>query len=307
MVETYKKYRPATFNQVIGQQVAVSTLRGFLAKKSLPQAILFHGPSGTGKTTLARILANEVGAAAMSIEEMNFASDRGIETVRKLEEAVRIRPMAGNSKVFICDEAHQMTPQAAQSMLKLLEDTPEGCYFMLCTSEPAKIPRALATRLTKIEVEALTDEELMDLLNGIPDYALSKKTEQKIIKAAQGSAREALVMYDHILAAGDTPDVVDVITRSQEESGNLFEIAKILLGGTTKDWAKLFDLVDGMPDDQIEGCRWMVLNYAKSCMKNPAKIKRAARVVQGFRAPFFETKKAGFIYASAYALEMLCV
>jgi DNA polymerase-3 subunit gamma/tau len=303
--ESYKRYRPPTFEHVIGQPVAVSTLRGFLAKKSLPQAILFHGPSGTGKTTLARILANEVGAAAMSIEEMNFASDRGIETVRKLEEAVRIRPMVGNSKVFICDEAHQMTPQAAQSMLKLLEDTPSGCYFMLCTSEPAKIPRALVTRLTKIEVQALTDEKLMDILASIPGYALSKKTEQKIIKAAQGSAREALVMYDHILAAGDTPEVVDVITRSQEESGNLFEIAKILLNGTTKDWGKLFDLVDGMPDDQIEGCRWMVLNYAKSCMKNPTKIKRVCRVVQAFRAPFFETKKAGFLFASAYTLEMV--
>lgn len=305
MVESYKKYRPTTFNQVIGQTAAVNALRGFLSKKSLPQSILFHGPSGTGKTTLARILAHEVGAAAMSIEEMNFASDRGIETVRRLEEAVRIRPMSGNAKVFICDEAHQMTPQASQSMLKLLEDTPSGCYFMLCTSEPAKIPRALVTRLTKIEVQALSDEELTDLLSGIQGYSLSKKTEQKIIKAAQGSAREALVMYDHILAAGDTSEVVDLITRNQEESGNLFEIAKILLGGTAKDWGKLFDLVDGMPDDQIEGCRWMVLNYAKACMKNPAKIKRSGRVIQAFRAPFFDTKKAGFLFASAYTLEMI--
>lgn len=304
-METYKRLRPATFNQVIGQPVAVNTLRGFLSKKSVPQSILFHGPSGTGKTTLARILAHEVGAAAMSIEEMNFASDRGIETVRRLEEAVRIRPMAGNSKVFICDEAHQMTPQAAQSMLKLLEDTPSGCYFMLCTSEPAKIPRALATRLTKIELQALSEKEITDLLVGIPGYSLSKKTEEKVVRASQGSAREALVMYDHIVAAGDTPEVVDLITRSPEESGNLFEIAKILMNGSVKEWMKLFDLVEGMPDDQIESCRWMVLNYAKSCMKNPAKIKRAGRIVQAFRAPFFDTKKAGFLFASAYTLEMV--
>lgn len=305
VVETYKKYRPTAFDKVIGQPVAVSTLRGFLAKKSVPQAILFHGPSGTGKTTLARILAHEVGAAAMSIEELNFASDRGIETVRRLEEAVRIRPMSGNSKVFICDEAHQMTPQAAQSMLKLLEDTPDGCYFLLCTSEPTKIPRALATRLTKIELQALSDEEIMDLLTGIPEYSLSKKTEEKVVRAAQGSAREALVMYDHILAAGDVPEVVDLITRSPEESGNLFEIAKIMASGTVKDWSKLFDLVEGMPDDQIESCRWMVLNYAKACMKNPSKIKRLGRVIQAFRSPFFDTKKSGFLFASAYALEMV--
>lgn len=296
--ELYKRLRPKTLDQVLGQPTAVSALKGFLSTKSVPHAILFHGPSGCGKTTLARIMAAELGAKGLDLIERNFASSRGIEEVREIETQMTLAPMSGKCKVYILDEAHAMTSQAAQSMLKMLEDTPKHVYFMLCTSEPEKLAKALKTRLTAIGVTGLRNEYVLTLLKtSVPETP--DKVAESITKAAQGSARMALVLLEQAEKAAWDPEVVKTITQVQGVSEETINMVRAIVSGDLKSWSVVYGVVNEAKDEELESLRHFVLAYTKTCFKTTANGRRLSAVVDAFGQPFFNSKKAGFL-ASCY-------
>ena len=142
----YRKYRPKKFDEVIGQDHIVNILKNAVTQKRIAHAYLFSGPRGTGKTTLARILAKEAGCFEEDIVEIDAASQRGIDEARALREAVYILPLRSPFKVYIIDEVHMLTKEAFNALLKTLEEPPRHTIFILATTELIKVPDTVVSR-----------------------------------------------------------------------------------------------------------------------------------------------------------------
>lgn len=146
----YRKYRPKTFKHVVGQDHIVTLLENAIRDKKVSHAYLFCGGRGTGKTTVARIVAREVGCNDEDIIEIDAASNRGIDEIRELREAVRTAPFSSPYKVYIIDEAHMLTKEAANALLKTLEEPPSHVIFILATTDPDKLPQTIVSRCQKV-------------------------------------------------------------------------------------------------------------------------------------------------------------
>jgi DNA polymerase-3 subunit gamma/tau len=159
MPELYNKHRPKKFKQVKGQKEAVQVLSDMVKKRNVHHALLFTGPSGCGKTTLTRILGAKIGCASHNYKEYNVASYGGIDLVRSIEDKYKSYPMGSRSKVYVLDEAHELTRAAQEAILKILEDCPKFTYFMLCTTQPEDLIKTIQTRVMEIKVNPLDEKE----------------------------------------------------------------------------------------------------------------------------------------------------
>lgn len=136
----YRKYRPKSFDEVLGQSHIVDILKSAVRAGRVSHAYLFAGPRGTGKTSVARILAGEIGCVDIDLIEIDAASSRGIDEIRALREAVHFAPLRGPVKVYIIDEVHMLTKEAVNALLKTLEEPPKHVIFVLATTELEKVP-----------------------------------------------------------------------------------------------------------------------------------------------------------------------
>lgn len=237
----HAKYRPTTFKRVLGHASAIATLSGFVERDDIPSAILFTGPPSAGKTTLARVLANEVlGEEAMRscFEEINLASERSIEEIRGLIRLASMRPMSGNRRFIMCDEAHgilQNNP-AAQALLKPLEEPIKSTTWLLATMEPEKfmsstVGRAIASRCVKIKLEAPTEDELVKYAIRIAkaeDIKISKEDLTKIAQSS-GSFRDVANMLEMLVGSDDVESALKSVILGETEEGIV--IQKGLLAG----------------------------------------------------------------------------
>ena len=164
MSELYKEFRPSVFEDVKGQKRAVSLLENYIQNKDLPHALLFTGDSGTGKTTLARIVGSEISCSKQEFIEINCADFRGIDMVREIRKQMNFAPFYGEVKVWLIDEFHSAPKATQEALLKLLEDPPSYVYFMLATTEPGKVLRTIKTRCTEIPLNLLTGTQICRFL-----------------------------------------------------------------------------------------------------------------------------------------------
>lgn len=142
----YRKYRPQSFKEVLGQEATVSALQGALKLGRISHAYLFAGSRGTGKTSVARILARELGTTPVDLYEIDAASNRGIDDVRALREGISAPPFESRYKIYIIDEAHMLTKEAFNALLKTLEEPPAHAIFILATTELEKLPETIISR-----------------------------------------------------------------------------------------------------------------------------------------------------------------
>jgi DNA polymerase-3 subunit gamma/tau len=202
-VALYRKYRPEKFKDVVGQDQVVTLLTNSIKQKKISHAYLFCGGKGTGKTTVARIVAREIGCNGEDIIEIDAASNRGIDEIRELRDAVRTHPFSSPYKVYIIDEAHMLTKEAANALLKTLEEPPSHVVFILATTDPDRLPQTIVSRCQKIEFKSPTIEILSKRLIDVAkdeEFNLSKESAELIAQHGKNSYRDALGILEQILS-----------------------------------------------------------------------------------------------------------
>ncbi len=211
----YRKYRPQTFSDVKNQEHIVSVLEGAIEKSQVPHALLFCGSRGTGKTTVARIFASAIGVSDVDIYEIDAASNRGIDDVRELKEAVHTLPYESERKVYIIDEVHMLTKEAFNALLKTLEEPPAHVVFILATTERDKLLDTITSRCQVFTFRAPTLQVLREHVKAVAKkekFTLSNDAADLIAIAADGSFRDALgVTQKVITASGDTKAEADEV------------------------------------------------------------------------------------------------
>ena len=203
----YRKYRPAKFAEVIGQEQVIKVLSGALKLGNVAHAYLFAGSRGTGKTSVARILAQELETQPEDLYEIDGASNRGIDEIRALREAVSTMPFRSPRKVYIIDEVHMLTKDAWNALLKTLEEPPAHVVFILATTELNKVPETIVSRCQTFTFKKPSTSEIETLLNQIAKsekVKLESEAVELLAMLGDGSFRDAVGMLQKaISASGD--------------------------------------------------------------------------------------------------------
>jgi DNA polymerase III subunit gamma/tau len=198
----YRKYRPQTFREVVGQEHIVRVLEGAIAEKQIAHAYLFSGSRGTGKTSVARIFARAIGTADTDVYEIDAASNRGIDDVRALREGVSTIPFSSPYKVYIVDEVHMLTKEAFNALLKTLEEPPPHAVFILATTELEKVPETIISRCQTFTFKKPAVKVLRDVVLRVAKeegYKLDSAGAELIALLGDGSFRDTLGMLQKVI------------------------------------------------------------------------------------------------------------
>lgn len=295
----YNKHRPQTLEEVIGNVEIVTYLEEALKdKETCPHVFLLNGPTGCGKTTIARIISSQLDCDPMDMKEINAANFRGIDTVREIIDSAKYYSMAGGSRVWLIDEVHKMTNDAQNAFLKLLEDTPNHTYFILCTTEPDKLLPTVRGRCTTLQVKSLSDNEMMKLLKGVTK-AEGKKIpvpvyEQLIIDSL-GLPRNALQILEKVLKVPESQQL-EIAKQSAVQISQSIELCRALID-RSGGWKKVAGILNGLKEQEPESIRRHVLGYCQSILLKGADNDRAAFVIEMFQEPLYNIGFPGLVYA----------
>tara|TARA_Y100000296_G_C5174678_1_gene259392 strand:+ start:2723 stop:3631 length:909 start_codon:yes stop_codon:yes gene_type:complete len=297
----HTQYRPKDFDEVIGNRQIVRSLESLFEHGKLSAHVfLFHGASGCGKTTFARIIANKLECSPTDFIEINAGNNRGIDTAREILKTVHYLPTQGDYKVILFDEVHQATKDFQNALLKVLEDTPQHVYFILCTTEPQKLIATIRNRCVTYEVESLKSKKMLKLLEDTAEKEkgnVSTDALTRIINKSDGCPRLALILLEQIIHLPSKEQIKAIkVFKTQEEK--VIELCRAILN--KERWEKISKILKGM-EEEPEHVRRAVLGYMNSVMLNKNN-PHCMLVYLAFKEPFYDTGKAGLTFATYKAV-----
>lgn len=266
-VALYRKYRPQTFDDIVGQSAVVTTLKNQLSSGKIGHAYLFCGMRGTGKTSTARVFAKALNCekgptpnpcnvcascrainsgSMMDVIEMDAASNRGIDDIRDLREKVNFAPSVGRYKIYIIDEVHMLTTEAFNALLKTLEEPPRYVVFILATTEPNKLPQTILSRCMRFDFTRISTTEIVERLRKVVrDLGIEAEDRAlvEIARSSQGSVRDALSLLDKAVAYGEArlehQDILTLLGAVNQEV--YYDISKVVLQGKSGVLLEILD------------------------------------------------------------------
>lgn len=285
-------YRPKSFKGVIGQDTVVEALQRLVENKAT-HLYLLHGPSGTGKTTLARICARALGAKEQDIIEVDGATNTGIDNMRQLQEAIRYKPLSGGAvRIIIVDECHRVSGNAFDSLLKATEEPPAHLYWFLCTTVPTKVPLTIRNRAQQFALKELEPDKLVGLLTRVATRAgLQVPTDviDYIASKSLGSPRRALVNLERAATATSAREAAKLLEQVVDEDKVIDLVRFICTFQKSRPWPKAMELLEKIGDADAEGIRMVTLAYLGSCLKGAKTNEQALpylQIMEAFAEPY---------------------
>jgi DNA polymerase-3 subunit gamma/tau len=313
MTSLHTKYRPTIFDEVVGQDHVVKGLKR-VVKDSRAKTFLFTGPSGTGKTTLARILANSFAkneATAANIEEIAAADTTGVDAMREVIKHTLYRAIGTSPiKAVILDEAHRLSGAAWDVLLKPVEEPPTHVYWMICSTNPGKIPKTILTRCLRYDLKPVSEEDLLELLLRVAEAEKLETPDailEAIVEEASGSPRQALVFLEACSYA-ETAGEARIVMRSAGQSKEVSDLCKFLLGQRGRTWAEAMKYVKALEGTDTESIRIIIVNYLSAVLTNTKSNDKAIPLLgllECFSAPYQPIDKlAPLLHSIGMALNL---
>jgi len=301
------KYRPQVLKEYYGGEYLVEALEGYIENEDRSHTILLHGPSGCGKTTLGRIIAKMLGSGLMppNFLEFDLASEGGVDAAKKrIVATCRYKPIIKQGeksvKIYLLDEAHLLTRQAASALLKTIEEPPPFVYFIFATTNPEKMLYTIRTRCAGFEVRPLSSEDMESLLDdvaGLEEIEISGTLKRKIVKSSDGCPRNALNFLGQV--KGLAEETALGIVSGGVDDDEVRAMCRILLDSKNQNkWNDLRPVLELFTGDP-EKARLAVLGYFKTTVLRgnvgSAKLKRIDSLASCFWTPLDRNGKAGFV------------
>jgi len=313
----YNKYRPKTISELVGQDAAKTFLKK-ITPETVPHTIIFYGPSGTGKTTAARLLAKKIHCEAptpdgdvcgvcsgcTSVEndttldymEIDATSSGGVNDIRELKDKLLLTTLSGRPRIVYIDEAHNLSKQAFDALLKVLEEESNN-IFVLATTEQQKVPKTIRTRSFEVEYLPAKKEDISELVIKVAEtegYSLAKKVANVIAFIAEGSYRRALVLLEDVLMHSKSKNITEDML---EDLSHILSTEDVGLINSFKpaffkaDWAQLMELAKKLPTDdkKLRPLAYHMYNLAVSTVASAAKKNKYPRKIDVARMKFLSS------------------
>jgi DNA polymerase III gamma/tau subunit len=292
MTSLHTKYRPTTLDEVVGQDHIKKAIAAVLAEGQ-QQAFMFDGPSGTGKTTLARLCASELSCS--NIIEVDAASHTGVDAMREIASRANFASLDGGGKAFIVDECHRLSKQAWESLLKAIEEPPAGVFWFFCTTEPDRVLPTIRTRCVTFSLKDVPYRAILRLVASVAKKEGIELLEEILDVAAylaNGSPRQALVNLAIIKHCTSSDEAREALNRARG-SAEAVHLARAL---SKKDWTTAFKALRSIKDEP-ESVRLTVFHYfvAIFMREQNAPDPWVLTVLGQFETPSVERNKMGDI------------
>ena len=278
----YQEIRPENFDDIVGNSSIIGALRTMIRKppKSRSHCYLLKGPYGCGKTTIARILAGELGSDESSMIKISANNTNGIDTVREISVNAHLIGLGGKAKTYIIDESHELTARAQQGFLDIIEDNPPHCYFIFCTTNPAAIIAGIHSRCSEYEVTLLRKEEIGKVLDRaceMKSLTISLDVIECIMQLCDGSPREALVFLEQIEGIENDDKAIEVMVSGTEKDSTVLELLKLMIMAPDqrrKKWKQIIMTYDTISADS-EVIRKSILTFLFNRLKKYDRVEDA--------------------------------
>ena len=295
----YHKYRPRTLRKFLGNEAVVRSLDEVLNRdwSTIPHSFLFHGPTGCGKTTLARIIARRLGCKGADYKEIDSADFRGIDTIRSIRKNLHFAPLESKCRIWVLDECHQLSVDAQNALLKALEDTPSHVYFVLCTTEPQKLLATIRGRCHEYELSPLTEAETERLLRRVMKREKIKVPDEvveQIVIDSMGHPRNALQLLDKVLGIPES-EMLKVVEQEAARQLGVVDLCRSLL--RKESWKKLTSKIAKVREGggNPESIRISMFNYFGAILSKESN-EEVAVIMEALSEPVYVLGWAGLVF-----------
>jgi len=293
----YLKHRPDSLDNIKGNEELVNSLKNMLAKpETCPHVFMLTGPSGCGKTTIGRIIAKELNISKNDLQEINSSDFRGIDTIREIIKNSQYKPISGKYRMFLMDEVHQLSKDAQNALLKILEDTPSHVFFVLCTTDPAKLLATVKNRCSQFAVKPISDREMKSLLKITAKEegeSLEIEVLNQIVQDSQGHSRLALQILEQVLNT-DPDKRLEAARQIAEQESEVISLCRALLSNS--NWKQIAAILQGLKGQEPESIRRIVLGYAQAVLLKTDNPK-AGLILEEFMEPTYNSGFPQVVFA----------